>query len=101
MAALVSRDACTGQAIGEVPETPPEAVGAMLDEVDALSELFAREQGRPRTEAVTMELLASVGALRWVAAHAPRFLADERLRSGNQLPLRGKRSHLVRDPVGV
>ena len=130
MAALVSRDACTGQAIGEVPETPPEAVGAIvdevaavqpfwaalplgdrsrylrriaqvvLDEVDDLSELFAREQGRPRTEAVTMELLASVDALRWVAAHAPRFLADQRLR-GNQLPLRGKRSHLVRDPVGV
>jgi acyl-CoA reductase-like NAD-dependent aldehyde dehydrogenase len=130
MAALVSRDACTGQAIGEVPETPPEAVGAIvdevaavqpfwaalplgdrsrylrriaqvvLDEVDDLSELFAREQGRPRTEAVTMELLASIDALRWVAAHAPRFLADQRLR-GNQLPLRGKRSHLVRDPVGV
>jgi acyl-CoA reductase-like NAD-dependent aldehyde dehydrogenase len=130
MAALVSRDACTGQAIGEVPETPPEAVAAIvdevaavqpfwaalplsdrsrylrriaqvvLDEVDDLSELFAREQGRPRTEAVTMELLASIDALRWVAAHAPRFLADQRLR-GNQLPLRGKRSHLVRDPVGV
>jgi acyl-CoA reductase-like NAD-dependent aldehyde dehydrogenase len=130
MAALVSRDASTGQAIGEVPETPPEAVGAIvdevaavqpfwaalplgdrsrylrriaqvvLDEVDDLSELFAREQGRPRTEAVTMELLASIDALRWVAAHAPRFLADQRLR-GNQLPLRGKRSHLVRDPVGV
>src|SRR3954462_11474454 len=130
MAALVSRDACTGQAIGEVPATPPEAVAAIvdevaivqpfwaalplsdrsrylrriaqvvLDEVDDLSELFAREQGRPRTEAVTMELVASIDALRWVAAHAPRFLADERLR-GNQLPLRGKRSHLVRDPVGV
>jgi acyl-CoA reductase-like NAD-dependent aldehyde dehydrogenase len=130
MAALVSRDASTGQAIGEVPETPPEAVGAIvdqvaavqpfwaalplgdrsrylrriaqvvLDEVDDLSELFAREQGRPRTEAVTMELLASIDALRWVAAHAPRFLGDQRLR-GNQLPLRGKRSHLVRDPVGV
>src|SRR4051794_7352915 len=130
MAALVSRDACTGQAIGEVPETPPEAVAAIvgevaavqpfwaalpladrsrylrriaqvvLDEVDSLSELFAREQGRPRTEAVTMELLASVDALRWVAGNAPRFLADQRVR-GNQLPLRGKRSHLVRDPLGV
>ena len=130
MAALVSHDARTGEAIGEVAETPPEAVGAIvgevaavqpfwaalplsdrarylrriaqvvLDEVDDLSDLFAREQGRPRTEAVTMELIASVDALRWVAAHAPRFLADERLR-GNQLPLRGKRSHLVRDPVGV
>ena len=130
MAALVSHDACTGEALGEVPETPPEAipgiveeVGAVqpfwaalplgdrsrylrriaqvvLDEVDDLSELIAREQGRPRTEAVTMEILASVDALRWIAAYAPRFLADQRLR-GNQLPLRGKRSHLVRDPVGV
>jgi acyl-CoA reductase-like NAD-dependent aldehyde dehydrogenase len=72
----------------------------VLDEVDDLSELLAREQGRPRTEAVMMEILASVDALRWVAAYAPRFLADQRLR-GNQLPLRGKRSHLVRDPVGV
>src|SRR5919201_769039 len=130
MAALVSHDACTGEALGEVPETPPEAIPGIveevgvvqpfwaalplgdrsrylrriaqvvLDEVDDLSELIAREQGRPRTEAVTMEILASVDALRWIAAYAPRFLADQRLR-GNQLPLRGKRSHLVRDPVGV
>jgi acyl-CoA reductase-like NAD-dependent aldehyde dehydrogenase len=72
----------------------------VLDEVDPLSELLAREQGRPRTEAVTMEILASVDALRWIAAFAPRYLADQRLRN-NQLPLRGKRSQLVRDPVGV
>src|SRR3954451_14803673 len=127
---LISRDVCTGGALGEGPATPPEAVAAIvdevatvqpfvaavplsdrsrylrriaqlvLDEVDDLSELFAREQGRPRTEAVTMELVASGDALRWVCAHAPRFLADQRLR-GNQLPRRGKRSHLVRDPVGV
>src|SRR3954454_6616014 len=130
MAALVSRDACTGEPLGEVAETAPEALAGVvedvasvqpfwaalpladrsrylrriaqvvLDEVDSLSELFAREQGRPRTEAVTMELLASVDALRWVAGNAPRFLADQRVR-GNQLPLRGKRSHLVRDPLGV
>src|SRR3954452_23687519 len=127
---LISRDVCTGGALGEGPATPPEAVAALvdevaavqpfwaalplsdrsrylrriaqvvLDEVDSLSELFAREQGRPRTEAVTMELLASVDALRWVAGNAPRFLADQRVR-GNQLPLRGKRSHLVSDPLGV
>ena len=47
-----------------------------------------------------MEILASVDALRWIAAYAPRYLADQRLRN-NQLPLRGKRSQLVRDPVGV
>jgi len=127
---LVSYDASTGAALGEVPETAPGAVAdvvaevgavqpfwaalplgdrsrylrriaqVVLDEVDDLSELLAREQGRPRTEAVTMEILASVDALRWIAAYAPRFLADQRLR-GNQLPMRGKRSHLVRDPVGV
>jgi len=130
MPALVSHDACTGAVLGEVPETAAAAVPALvsevaavqpfwaalpladrarylrriaqvvLDEVDPLSELLAREQGRPRTEAVTMEILASVDALRWIAASAPRFLADQRLRN-DQLPLRGKRSHLVRDPVGV
>jgi len=41
MAALVSRDACTGQAIGEVPETPPEAVGAIVDEVAAVQPFWA------------------------------------------------------------
>src|SRR3954454_3373687 len=108
---LISRDVCTGGDLGEVAATPPEAVAGIvdegapvqpfwaalplsdrsrylrriaqvvLDEVDDLSELFAREQGRPRTEAVTMELLASVDALRWVAAHAPRasLLAREQL----------------------
>lgn len=130
MPAVVSYDACTGAVLGEVPETAPEAVAdlvaevdavqpfwaalplsdrsrylrriaqVVLDEVDPLSDLLAREQGRPRTEAVTMEILASVDALRWIAAYAPRYLADQRLRN-NQLPLRGKRSQLVRDPVGV
>src|SRR3954454_21352359 len=130
MAALVSRDGSTAEPLGEVPETTPDdlpglvaEVGAVqpfwaalrledrsrylrriaqvvLDEIDPLSELLAREQGRPRTEAVTMELLASVDALRWIAATGPRVLADQRLRA-NQLPLRGKRSHLVRDPLGV
>jgi acyl-CoA reductase-like NAD-dependent aldehyde dehydrogenase len=130
MPTLASRDACTGEVLGEVPETAPDDLGAVvdavaavqpfwsalplsdrsrylrriaqvvLDEVDSLSELLAREQGRPRTEAVTMEILASVDALRWIAAYAPRFLADQRLRT-HQLPLRGKRSTLVRDPVGV
>src|SRR6266545_897335 len=110
MAAIVSYDASTGESLGEVPETAPDALEGIvaevaavqpfwaalplvdrsrylrrigqvvLDEVDALSELFAREQGRPRTEAVTMELLASVDALRWVAGNAPRFLADQRVR---------------------
>ena len=130
MAPLLSRDASTGEPLGEVAETPPDALPALvdevaavqpfwaalplqdrsrylrriaqvvLDEVDALSELLSREQGRPRTEAVTMELLASVDALRWIAGNGPRLLADQRLR-GNQLPLRGKRSHLVSDPLGV
>jgi acyl-CoA reductase-like NAD-dependent aldehyde dehydrogenase len=130
MPALVSHDACTGAPLGEVAETPPAAVPelvaqvatvqpywaalpladrsrylrriaqVMLDEVDDLSDLFAREQGRPRTEAMTMELLPSIDALRWMAANAPRFLAEQRIRT-NQLPLRGKRSHLVRDPLGV
>ena len=79
MPALVSHDASTGAVLGEVPETAPEAVAGVvaevaavqpfwaalplgdrsrylrriaqvvLDEVDDLSELLAREQGRPRT----------------------------------------------------
>jgi acyl-CoA reductase-like NAD-dependent aldehyde dehydrogenase len=130
MATLTSRDVCTGEPLGEVEETRPRDVRAIvgevgevqpfwaslplgdrarylrrigqvvLDEIDGLSELLAREQGRPRTEAVTMELLPSIDALRWVAANAPRLLSDQRLRA-RQLALRGRRSFIAREPVGV
>ncbi len=56
------------------------AADALLDEIDEIAELLVREQGKPRTEAYTMELLPTVDALHWCAKAGPKILADEKVR---------------------
>ncbi len=55
------------------------AADALLDELDEVAELLVREQGKPRVEAYTMELLPTVDALHWVAKAGPKMLADEKV----------------------
>ena len=75
------------------------AAQAVLDELDELSSLIAREQGKPRNEALTMELLPAIEALRWLDDAGPRILADERV----PLPLllRRKSARFAFEPLGV
>src|ERR1700743_645650 len=54
------------------------AADALLDELDEIAELLVREQGKPRVEAYTMELLPTVDALHWVAKAGPKVLAAEK-----------------------
>jgi acyl-CoA reductase-like NAD-dependent aldehyde dehydrogenase len=76
------------------------AAQAVLDEVDALARLLARETGRPRTQALLAELLPSVSGLHELADAGPGVLADRRL--GRRPLLRGgRRSALVQRPVGI
>jgi len=76
------------------------AAQAVLDELDPLSRLIARETGRPRSEALLAELLPSVSGLHALADDGPRALADERL--GRPSLLRaGRRAVLVQAPAGV
>jgi acyl-CoA reductase-like NAD-dependent aldehyde dehydrogenase len=107
---LESFNPATGERLGSVPATRPDEVQAVVDEaaelqpfwaqlplaararhmrrtaqvildsLDDLAELIAREQGKPRTEAYTMELLPTVDALHWLADRAPKLLRDERVR---------------------
>src|SRR6201996_2987541 len=56
------------------------AADALLDEIDEIAERLVREQGKPRVEAYTMELLPTVDALHWVAKAGPKILAVERVR---------------------
>jgi len=76
------------------------AAQAVLDDIDGLAGLLARETGRPRTEALLAELLPSVSALDALVDDGPKALADSRL--GRPAVLRaGRRAVLVQAPVGI
>ena len=83
---------------------PPEAraglarraAQAVLDELEPLAVLLAREARMPRTEALLAELLPSVAGLAELADDAPAALADRRV--GRRRP---RRATLYQAPVGV
>jgi succinate-semialdehyde dehydrogenase/glutarate-semialdehyde dehydrogenase len=72
----------------------------LLAEIDELAELLTREQGKPRVESYTMELLPTVDALKWIADEGPDILSDERVPMP-QAFLKTKRSKFVYEPLGV
>ena len=72
----------------------------IIDHLDELTGLLAREQGKPRTEAYTMELVPTIDALHWIADNGPKILADESI-PVRQPFLLGKRSWFEYDPLGV
>src|SRR5215211_3197138 len=118
-----------GRRLGSVPATEPGAVQALVDDVaelqpfwaqlpladrarymgraaqvvldrlDELSTLLSREQGKPRTEAYTMELVPTVDSLRWIAEEGPALLREERV----PVPLfmKQKRARHSFEPLGV
>ncbi len=127
---LESSSPATGEALGAVPALAPEDVQAVVDDVagvqpfwaelplserarymrrsaqvvidnlDRLAVLIAREQGKPISEAYTMELLPTVDALHWIAEQGPRTLADERI-PHPQIFLKHKRAFFSYEPLGV
>src|SRR5687768_3000111 len=76
------------------------AADVLLEEIDEVAELLTREQGKPRTESYTMELLPTVDLLHWIADEAPVILADEKV-PYPQLFLKTKRSFFSYEPLGV
>jgi succinate-semialdehyde dehydrogenase/glutarate-semialdehyde dehydrogenase len=72
----------------------------IIDSLDELSLLLAREQGKPRSEAYTMELLPTVDGLHWIADNAPKLLDDERI-PYPQIFWKAKRSWIAYEPLGV
>jgi acyl-CoA reductase-like NAD-dependent aldehyde dehydrogenase len=127
---LESFNPATGERLGAVPALEPGEVHAVVDEVaevqpfwaqlplserarymrrtaqviidrlDELTTLLTREQGKPRNESYTMELVPTIDALHWIAEHGPKILADERVRYTQPFFL-GKRSWHTFDPLGV
>ena len=129
-AQLKSFSPATGEMIGAVPVTSPGEVQAvvdavakvqpfwaqltlvdrarylertaqvLIDEGDDIRDLIVREQGKPRTEAFTMELLPTIDALQWIARAGIELLADEKIPMF-QVFLKTKRSAFTYEPLGV
>src|SRR3954465_223032 len=120
----------TGERIGAVPALSPEDVQAVVDDVasvqpfwaqlplagrarymqraaqvildqlDELAQLLAREQGKPVNEAYIMELIPTIDALNWIADAGQQILADERIPQP-QAFTKMKKSVFSYEPLGV
>ena len=127
---LDSFSPATGEFVGSVPTITPDQVQSIVDDVarvqplwaqlslvdrarylrraaqvlldssDEIAELISREQGKPRLESYTMELLPTIDALHWCADNGPRILGDEPIPTP-QLMLKQKKSKFVYEPIGV
>jgi acyl-CoA reductase-like NAD-dependent aldehyde dehydrogenase len=127
---LESFNPATGERIGSVPTVTPEQVQSIVDDVagvqpfwaqlslaerarylrrtaqvlldhsDDVAELITREQGKPRIEAYTMEVLPTIDSLHWCADNGPKILAQEPIRYP-QLIMKQKKSAFSYEPIGV
>jgi succinate-semialdehyde dehydrogenase/glutarate-semialdehyde dehydrogenase len=76
------------------------AADVLVEEVDEVAELLTREQGKPRLESYTMELLPTIDLLHWCADNGPEILADEKV-SYPQVFLKQKSGFFAYEPLGV
>jgi acyl-CoA reductase-like NAD-dependent aldehyde dehydrogenase len=75
------------------------AVDVPLADLDEIAELLSNEQGKPRVESYTMELLPTVDSLKWISDNGPQILADEKL--SMPLILKSKSAKFTFEPIGV
>src|SRR3954467_14049802 len=129
-AQLESLNPATGERLGAVPVTDPgdvqkvvadvaevqpfwaqlrledrarymrRAAQVIIDHLDELTTLLTREQGKPRAESYSMELVPTIDALHWIADHGRKILADEKIRYTQRF-LGGKKSFFSYEPLGV
>jgi succinate-semialdehyde dehydrogenase/glutarate-semialdehyde dehydrogenase len=129
-ASLESLSPLTGERLGSVPTVTPEevqavvddvasvqpfwaqlplagrarymkrAAQAVLDQMDDLARLLAREQGKPVNEAYIMELIPTIDALHWIADAGQQILSDERIPQP-QAFTKLKKSVFSYEPLGV
>src|ERR1035441_7115542 len=52
------------------------AAQVMIDESDEIRDLIAAEQGKPRNEAFSMELLPTIDALGWIARRSEEHTSE-------------------------
>ncbi|MGE4426177.1 MAG: succinic semialdehyde dehydrogenase [Solirubrobacteraceae bacterium] len=129
-AAITVHDPATGDPIATVPRTTPQEVVAavmraraaqpeweaagfagrgevlrraqrwLVDHAEELIDTIVSETGKAREDAQIAEVAYGAAALGFWARKAPRYLADEKVRSSNRF-LVGKSLRLRHRPVGV
>jgi acyl-CoA reductase-like NAD-dependent aldehyde dehydrogenase len=142
-ASIDSRNPATGELLGSVEATAPERIDevvasvaqvqplwallrvedrarymrrmaqAIIDEFDELEDVLCREQGRPRAEVASLELLAAIDALIWIAEDGARALGGRssgiggatakgggRVRIHRSMSL-ARRARIAYEPYGV
>jgi acyl-CoA reductase-like NAD-dependent aldehyde dehydrogenase len=127
---LESFNPATGERVGSVPTITPDQVEGIVDDVgevqpfwaqlslverasylrrtaqvlldhsDEIAELITTEQGKPRLESYTMEVLPTVDLLHWCADNGPKILAQEPVRYP-QILMKQKKSAFSYEPIGV
>ena len=127
---LESFNPATGERIGSVPTVTPDQVQGIVDDVaevqpfwaqlslseraaylrraaqvlldhsDEIAELLTKEQGKPRLESYTMEVLPTIDLLHWCADNGPKILAREPVRYP-QIMMKQKKSAFSYEPLGV
>jgi acyl-CoA reductase-like NAD-dependent aldehyde dehydrogenase len=75
------------------------ACDVLLAEIDQIAELLTNEQGKPRVESYTMEILPTIDSLKWIADNGPEILSDEKL--SMPLILKSKSAKFTYEPIGV
>jgi succinate-semialdehyde dehydrogenase/glutarate-semialdehyde dehydrogenase len=127
---LESFNPATGERLGAVPTLQPDEVQAVVDDVaevqpfwallpltdrarymrrtaqvlidnlEDLTTLLTREQGKPLAESYSMELIPTIDALHWIADNGPDILAPEPVR-GVPIFAKQKSHHFSYEPLGV
>ncbi len=75
------------------------AIDVLVAELDQIAELLTSEQGKPRVESYTMELLPTIDSLKWIADNGPQILSDEKL--SMPVLLKSKSAKFTYEPIGV
>lgn len=127
---IISSDPATGREIGRVRITTPDEVReaversrqvfhmwkttsfaerrrlvmrareVILDEMEPIAELISAESGKPRGEAIALEIAPALDLMQWIARSAEKMLRPRRIGIG-LFGLLGRSSQVVYHPLGV
>ncbi|MBK9163490.1 MAG: aldehyde dehydrogenase family protein [Acidobacteria bacterium] len=127
---IISSDPATGREVGRVRVTTPDEVReaversrqvfhmwkttsfaerrrlvmrareVILDEMEAIAELISAESGKPKGEAIALEIAPVLDLMQWIARSAEKMLRPRRIGIG-LFGLLGRSSKVVYHPLGV